>query len=463
MKSCISLVILSLLLAAPLVPSQEGAITKEMISSFRQDLNGDKQAASVMNAVTRNDTGSLVLDRKALTGHDGHFTNKIKTGKVTNQRSSGRCWLFAGFNIMRPAVMKKLKVKNFEFSENFSFFWDKLEKANLFLEGILQTRARGLGDRTVEWLLGHPFPDGGQWCMVVDLMKKYGVVPVEVMPETRHTGATRMVNRLVSRKLRMNAAVLRSMHAAGQPLEAMRARKVKMLSEVYRLLALHFGPPPTTFKWRYQTGDGKLSALRSYTPVSFYKEVVGLDLSRYVCLYNCPSHEYGKPYCIQFDRDFFDRPDMTFINLDMEALKSFTLKQILAGEPVWFGCDVGKEHFREKGILKNGILDFESLLGVDLSMTKKERILYRDSIPTHAMVFMGVDLEDGKPVKWQVENSWGDKRGDKGYLVMYDKWFDEYLYSVIIDSKHLPNDVLQILDQKPIALPPWDPMYAMVR
>ena len=462
LKTCIS-GILSLLFLATTGLGQEGSITPKMIQTFRDSLGKLRHGITVVNAVTKNEVRNLVLDRKKLTLHDSHYTNKIKTGKVTNQKSSGRCWLFAGFNIMRPVAMKKLKVKNIEFSQNYSFFWDKLEKANLFLEGILQTRDRGIDDRQVVYLLKHPFPDGGQWNMVVDLVVKYGVVPVEVMPETSHTGATRALNALAKRKLRRDAAILRDMHAKGQPLAALRGRKAEMLSEIYCLLAFHFGEPPATFKWRYENKDGKVSKLKSYTPKSFYKEIVGLDLTRYVCLYNCPAHPYGKLYNIQFDRDLFDRPDMTFINAEMKVLKSLTLKQLLDGESVWFGCDVGKDHFRDKGILKSNILDYEALLGMKFSLSKKDRILYQDSIPTHAMVFMGVDLEDGKPVKWRVENSWGAKRGDSGYLAMYDGWFDEYLYSVIINKKHVPQDVLKILDQKPIALPPWDPMFAMGR
>jgi bleomycin hydrolase len=235
-----------------------------------------------------------------------------------------------------------------------------------------------------------------------------------------------------------------------------------MLSDIYRLLSYTFGEPPASFRWRYQDKDEKLSEPKEYTPRQFYKEFIGVDLSQYVCLYDCPAHPYGKLYRIQFDRDLADRPDFTFANVPIAAVKEAVLKQVLEGEPVWFGCDVGQEN-GPSGILKPGIYDYPPLLGIDFTMTKEERIRYRESIPTHSMVFLGVDLEAGKPVKWLVENSWGADKGDKGFLSMYDRWFDEYLYSAVVHRKHLKEEVLKIFTQEPETLPPWDPMFAGAR
>jgi len=443
--------------------SPKGAITNEMLSDFQQKMERDDRGSVLINAATQNKLSELALNHELINTHDDHYTNKLKTGAVTNQKSSGRCWLFAGFNILRPAIIKKHNLKDFEFSENYSFFWDKLEKANLFLEGIIETRAQKLDSRLVVELLKNPFPDGGQWHMVVDLIEKYGAVPKTVMSETTHTSSTGEINKLISRKLRKNATILRSMHIKGSTVEELRKCKATMLSEIYRFLCYNFGKPPTSFKWRFQNKDNKLSEWKEYTPKQFYKEFVGVDLSGYICIYNCPAHEYGKLYQIRFNRNLFDRANMTFINLEIESVKKFALKQLLAGEPVWFGCDVGKEFHRETGTLRINTFDYNSLLGTDFSMTKKEIVLYRESIPTHAMVFQGVDIKFGKPVKWQVENSWGKDRGKNGYLSMYDTWFDKYLYSVIINKKYLPKDALNILNQKPVILPLWDPMFSIVR
>ncbi|MGQ9591051.1 MAG: aminopeptidase C [Planctomycetota bacterium] len=449
--------------AAPALPSDAARISEELLAAFRALLARDPRTPAVTNALTRNSLKELALDRKKATGQDRHFTHTLKTGDVTNQRASGRCWLFAGLNILRPHVLKKHNLANFEFSQNHLFFFDKLEKANLFLEGILETRDRPLEDRLLTWLLQNPFPDGGQWNMVVDLLAKHGAVPLEVMPETRHSSGTGELNDLVSRLLRKFGAELRQASSEGKGLEELRARKVAMLADVYRILAYHFGEPPASFTWRYKDKDDKLSEARTYTPQSFYRDFVGLDLSEYAILYSCPAHDFGRLYRIQFDRDLADRPDMTFANVSMDVLKGCALKQLLAGEPVWFGCDVGQEHFGDSGILRVGVYDYRSILGVDAELSKRDRVLYRESVPTHAMVFLGVDLADGKPVKWRVENSWGPDRGDKGYLTIYDDWFDEYLYAAVVHAKYLPDDVKEILRQEPAVLPPWDPMYEALR
>ncbi len=443
--------------------ADNGALTPDMIASFHKRVVEDGRSKLLINAATQNKLRELALNHELSRKHDPHYTDTLKTGGVTNQKGSGRCWLFAGLNILRPPVVEKYKLKDFEFSENYCFFWDKLEKANLFLEGVIETRDRDVNDRLVVHLLKTPFPDGGQWHMVVALAEKYGLVPKSVMPETDHSSGTGDMNRLINRKLRSDAAALRALHGKGKPVSALREEKTKMLSEIYRLLCYHFGTPPEKFMWRYKDKDDVLSDWTEYTPKSFYKQFVALDLSDYICLYNCPAHPYGRLYEVQFCRDFYDQSNMTFINLEIDVLKDAALKQLRSGEPVWFGCDVGKEFQRSTGILRPGIYDYESLLDMNFDMTKKERILYRESIPTHAMVFQGVDIRFGKPVKWYVENSWGTDRGDKGYLNMYDSWFDEYLYSVVVKKSFLPADVLDVLKQRPVVLPPWDPMYGIVR
>ena len=463
MSASLSLaIIVALLTSASPAEEPKGAVTPELIAAFRASLEKDTRTPALVNAIGGSEIKALVTNREALNAHNSQYTNRIKTGDITNQKGSGRCWLFAGLNILRPAVMKKHNLATFELSQAYSFFWDKLEKANLFLEGILGTLDKDTDDRLVRWLLEKPIDDGGQWNMVVDLIDKYGVVPSSVMPDTRHASGTGEINGLLEKLLRRSAAELRRLHAEGKGPEALRERKVAILGDVYRLLAYAFGAPPASFRWRLQDKDEKLGEMKEFTPRQFYKDFIGVDLSQYICLYDCPAHPYGKLYRIQFDRDLVDRPDMTFANVAIGTIKEAVLKQVLEGEPVWFGCDVGQEH-GPSGILQTGIFDYASLLGIDFGMTKEERIRYRESIPTHAMVFLGVDIDAGKPVKWLVENSWGTEKGDKGFLAMYDRWFDEYLFAAIVGKRHLKDEVLKIFEQAPETLPPWDPMFGGLR
>lgn len=443
------------------IPST-GSLTPEVIQSLRKSFKLDAHTKAIMNAVTHNDVKKLALNRQIIAGYDSLFSHRIETGKVTNQQKSGRCWLFAGLNIMRPIVQRKLNLKSFEFSENYLFFWDKMEKANFFLESILKTRTRNICDREVEFLLKHPFPDGGQWNFVVALINKYGVVPKNIMPESQHSNNTRVMNGLISRKLRQDAAILRQMSEKGKSKSELRARKTEMLAEIYRMLVLNLGMPPVKFQWRYKDKNGNLSEPKTYTPLEFFHQVVDISLDDYVCLYNCPAHPYNKLYQINLDRNMVEHPNLTFININIDSLKAVTLRSVLANEPVWFGCDVGKESYIARGIMTPSIYDYEAIYDVDLKLNKKDRILYHDSVPTHAMVFVGVDLVEGKPVKWLVENSWGMKRGCKGYLIMFDKWFDDYVYEVVINKKYLSPSVLALLKTKPIVLPPWDPMYSLL-
>ncbi len=438
-----------------------GEINDDILNSLRISFKFDAQTKAMSNALTTNDVKKLALDRETSISSNNYFSNKIKTEGVTDQKSSGRCWLFAGLNIMRPIAMTSLNKKGFEFSQNYLFFYDKLEKANLFLESIIQTRTRSIDDREVEWLLKNPFPDGGQWNMVLSLIDKYGVVPAEIMPETESSSSTGQMNGLISTLLRKDAVTLRIMHENGKTENDFHTAKVEMLKEVYRILAMHLGNPPTTFTWRYEDKDGKVSEPQTFTPKEFYKKYVDMKLDDYVCLYSVPAHPFNKMYQIQFDRNLYDQPNMTFANVGIDKIKELTLKSVLANDPVWYGCDVGKESDSKLGLMKLGLYDYQSIYGVDFGMSKKNRVLYQESIPTHAMVIIGVDMINGKPEKWLVENSWGSKVGKEGMFTMYDSWFDEYTYAVIIHKKYLPKDILDLFKAQAEVLPPWDPMFSM--
>lgn len=441
-----------------------GALSEDMIQNLRSHHAAEPSDAAMYNALADIDISKLAVDRKKVIEHNTIFDHVIKTKGITNQKSSGRCWLFAGLNVMRPIAINKLDLGSFTISTNYLFFWDKLEKANTFLQEIIDTRDRPTDDRLMEILLENPFPDGGWWSYVVDLIQKYGIVPSEVMPETYSTSHTGSLNKLVSRKMRLDAAILRGKAAKGARLDKLESDKEKMLQEVYDILALNFGEPPQTFEWRYQTADSVASEPKEYTPKEFYHDVVGLDLPNYVPVIDYPGKEYFKLYQIEYSRNIYNTGDATFINLPVDSLKRYALASVLDDDPVWFACDVGKSHYGDKGILEEGIYDYPAVYnGINFHLTKQQQLELRDSSPNHAMVFTGVDTTDGVAAKWKVENSWGSDKGDNGYWTLYDDWFNQNVYIVAVDSKYIPQEVLNILKTKPTLLPAWDPMYSVIR
>jgi bleomycin hydrolase len=365
--------------------------------------------------------------------------------------------------MLRPRVIKKYKLKDFEFSQTYLFLWDKMEKANSFLESIIETADRNLLDREVELLLKRPIGDGGLWSYVVNLIEKYGLVPKEVMPETYNSSHSWVMNSLISRKLRDDATTLREMIGGGATNKELRSKKIEMLKDVYKMLVLNLGEPPSHFFWRYGNKDGKISEPKHYTPQEFYKKVVDVDLKDYVALMNYPGKGYNKLFQFDRARNIYDLTDPTYVNLDIKKMKELTLKALLDDQPVWFACDIIKDGDTERGILSPEIIDYRSVYGVDMEMSKEDRILYRESYGNHAMVFTGVDIKNDKPVKWLVEDSHGKERGHEGHWTMYDDWFNEYLYVVIINKKYLPGKVKHILEQEPVHLPPWDPMISILK
>ncbi len=439
-----------------------GGLTPGVLKELQASCKLDASTRALMNAITANDVKSLALNRELKIRHDDIFNYKVDVKGITDQASSGRCWIFAGLNILRPAVMKKYNLSDFEFSQNHLFFWDKLEKANLFLEAVIETRDRDLDDRELQVLIKDPIPDGGWWSFVVALIEKYGAVPKELMPETNSSKSTGAMNALLARLMRHDAVELRAMAAKGAKTSVLQTRKVEMLKDVYRLLVLNLGMPPQEFVWRYEDKDNKVHEAK-HTPQSFYKEVAGVNLADYVAIFDHAALPYNKHYRFKYDRNMADLSDMDFINMRVQDVKGFVLKALLAGEPVWFAADVGAENDRKDGILALGVYDYRSLLGVNMDLTKAERILYFESSPNHAMVFVGADTLGGKSVKWRVENSWGTDVGAKGYWTMYDDWFDQYVYGLIINKSFLPGNVLSLLSTKPEVLPAWDPMHEMFR
>jgi len=441
----------------------EGGLDMQTVEKIRSSFQMDPHTRAMYNSVTNTDITNLALNRDILRGHNEIFSHKIKTKGITNQNKSGRCWLFAGLNIMRPIVIKKQNLKSFEFSQTYLAFYDKLEKANNFLERIIEFRGRDILDREMEFLLRTPLPDGGYWENVVNLVEKYGVVPQEIMPETNSSGNTGLMNALVSRKLRSNAVKLRDMHQKGEGIEKLRTEKKHMLAGVYKMLVMNLGEPPSEFQWRFQDANDVVSESETYTPKGFYAEFVGVDLRQYVDIFNDPSKPYGKHYQISLTRNLYDGEDAHFANVEMQTLKAIAAKAVLADEPTWFSCDVGKDQSRDHGIMAMELYDYDSIYGVDMAMTKAERSLFRESVPNHAMVFIGVDIADGKPAKWLVENSWGKDKGSEGLWTLYDSWFDTNVYSIIVKREYVPDEVLKIFDQPAIIRPVWDPVWAFVQ
>ncbi len=472
--------LLSLILCFPLAQANgQGELTPELLGELRDSLKFNAATRVKHNAVTNNDIKSLALNRSILRGHDGHFSHKIDFKGITNQKSSGRCWMFAGFNTMRPQVIDDHKLPSFEFSTAYLQFWDKMEKSNLFLEEMIELRDRDHLDR--EWQLVHEWSvsDGGWWNYVVDLVEKYGAVPKDVMPETHSSENTRTMNLVLERKLRADAVRMHNIYRRGGSVADMRAFKKKSLKELYRFLTINLGEPPTEFVWRYEKESKKkdnddqekphtveqtdLVTAQKYTPKSFYEKFVSVPLRDYVCLYNDPVNPYQRHYHFERSKNIAGKPDMHFVNIAIDQMKSIAMKSVMANEPVWFAANVSHDQSTEHGLMASGLYSYGPLFDLDLSMTKSQRVRYMDGASNHAMVFMGVDVKEGKPVKWLVENSWGAEKGKKGTWTLLNNWFDDHVYVIIVHKKHVPAKTMKIFRQKPVALPAWYPGAVGVR
>jgi bleomycin hydrolase len=441
-------------------------ISREALGSLRDAFSVDPRNRMAMNAVTKAAVESVALNREVVASLDHTYSHQLKTREVTNQMSSGRCWMFAGLNVFRTEAMKSLNLEKFELSQSYTMFWDKLEKSNYFLESILETVDEPIDGRLLMHLLRDPIQDGGQWDMFANLIRKYGVVPKTAMPETHSSSSSGSMNRLLTARLREYARELRERAAGGEELDSLRARKHRMLTVLYRMLCIHLGEPPTEFLWQWRDKDDQFHRDGLLTPLQFYEKHVAYDLESMCCLINCPTRDkhYETLYTIAYLGNVREGEIIRYLNLPVTALKRAAADMIVAGKPVWFGCDVGKMLERELGILHEGTYEFEYVYGEPYSADKAARVEYGESCMTHAMVLTGVDLDhDGAPRKWRVENSWGDKGGDKGFLVMSDRWFDEYVYEVAVEKHFVDRALLPILETEPVVLPPWDPMGALAR
>ena len=452
MKKTLSLLALALLCVGA-AAQPKGAITPQMLSEIRKGYEGTSSDKAIRNAL--NTTSITVLSANAENAAmiDTEFSDRVKTWGITDQKSSGRCWLFTGLNVLRAAAADKHGLGDFRFSQNYNFFYDQLEKANLFLQAVIDTRDKSFDDREVDWLFSNPISDGGTFTGVANLVMKYGVVPANVMPESLSANNTSAMATQIKTLLRRDGLKLRQTPTGVKAKDlpaSLEKQKTEMLKEVYHVLALCLGVPPTEFEWKGKT----------YTPQSFYQELLGYDLeNNYVMLMNDPCREYGKVYEIQYDRHLYDGQNWLYVNLPIERIKEMAIASIKANKAMYFSCDVNKFLDRTKGVADLNNFDYESLLGVNLSMNKRERVMTHASGSSHAMTLIAVDLKDGVPQKWMVENSWGAASGYQGNIIMTDEWFNEYMFRLVVEKQFVPADVLKMLDQKPILLPAWDPMF----
>jgi len=417
------------------------------------------------NVLTRLDVQDVVLDREREAATDHVFSKKIAMeGEVTSQGSSGRCWLFAALNVVRLEMMNRLQLRSdFELSQSFLYFYDKLERANYFLCSILRTIDDPVDTRVVSHLLSAPMNDGGQWSMMVNLVAKYGLVPKLAYPDSAPATNSRPMNWALTLKLREFAAQLRAAFRKGTPFEELVARKEGMLATVHSILLAHLGAPPQRFDWCYYDSKGVYHEHRDLTPRTFMRDFVEVDLTEYVSLVHDPRNEYGQVYTVEYLGNVVEGDMVRYVNAPIDAIRNAVVATIDAGEPVWFGCEVAKFLAAKKASMDLRMFDYKLLLGTELGMSKEDRLLYGESCMTHAMVFTGYDRKEGdeRPRKYRVENSWGAKRGAKGYFVMTDEWFDEYVFQVAIHKKYLPPELVEAVSKSPVYLPPWDPMGAL--
>lgn len=442
--------------------SKDGAITPKLLEELRQSEPKSSTEKALHNAIAVQGMQDFFINNQRPRSIEDKFSVEVQSSGIADQKQSGRCWLFTGLNVLRAQLMTREKSGTFFFSQNYSFFWDQLEKSNLFLEGIIETRKLPVNDAKVEWLFKNPINDGGQFTGISDNLYKYGVVPAEVMPETASSNNTKLLGKMLARTLRQTGIQLRKASEKGESLAQLRKRKEDGLKKVYRLLILNLGVPPTSFTYTLKDKDGKAISTETYTPQSFYERFVGADLrGQFVMLMNDPSRPYYKVYEIEYDRHAYDGKNWTYVNLPMDEIKQMAIASLKDNTMMYYSCDVGRELDRSQGIAALDNYDYASLLGYPFDMDKAERIQTFDSGSTHAMTLKAVDLDaSGKPVKWKVENSWGEKTGVKGHIIMTDAWFDAYTFRLVVNKKYATQKVLDLLKTKPVQLPAWDPMFA---
>lgn len=439
------------------IQAQNEGISQKMLEKIEKGYKATSEQKALRNAISNNPIDKLAINLENEANYDTYFSNRVKTKGISDQKSSGRCWMFTGFNVLRAEMISRYDLGDFNFSHNYLFFYDQLEKSNLFLSLVIKHREEELDSKHNEWLLKNVLSDGGQFTGVSDLVMKYGLVPSNIMNETYNSENTRTISNLITLKLKEFALELREIDS-----KKTETRKVEMLSTIYRMLVFAYGEPVKEFTYTLRNSSGKEISTGKYTPKSFYQTFIGKDLTKqYVMLMNDPTRPYYKLYEIENDRHVIDGYNWRYINLPINEIKAFAIASIKDSSMMYFSCDVGKFYNRQKGLLDINSFDYASLMGTEFSMNKTQRIQTFASGSSHAMTLCAVDLDkDNKPKKWLVENSWGANSGWQGNLIITDEWFNEYMFRLVVDRKYLDAKTLDILNLHPIMLPPWDPMFS---
>jgi bleomycin hydrolase len=430
---------------------------------LRKDFSANPAFRLAQNAVTRVSIDDVAINREIVNTTDHALSVQLDDWKVTDQQRSGRCWLFAGLNLLRVGAMNKMCLKEFEFSQNWAMFWDKIERANYFLEAIIETADRDIDDRTVAQLLEVAADDGGQWNMFIAIVRKHGLVPKAFMPETQSSSDTGKMNSVLRSLLRQGAKSVRAARANG--IEAAREEKAEILRVIYRVLCIHLGTPPERFNWQWTDKDKNFHRDGELTPQEFAAKYVELPVDDYVCLVHDPrpTSPAGRTFTVEYLGNVLGAPPVTYLNVEMPLMKEIAAKVLQGGEPVWFGCDVGQMMSNEYGIWDAHLYDLPGVYGTEFALDKADRLIFHETLMTHAMLFTGVDIADGRTRQWRVENSWGNSRGKDGFYTMNDSWFDEFVFEIAARRDLLPQELQDALAADPIVLPAWDPMGALAR
>lgn len=437
-------------------------ITKEFLQNSREKFYKDRANRVAQRAAVNNGLVEASVDRGEDERNRHTFNIELKEKEIRNQKQSGRCWMFAALNLMEYKLCRKYNLKGFELSKNYTLFFDKLERCNYFLDSIIRTLDEDLDGRLVSHILTDPMGDGGQWDMIKNIIKKYGLVPSYAMKESVNSSATANLNNYLTKILRMYAKNLRNSYKEEKDVEKLKKMQEEYMKKIYDVLSISLGTPPEKFDFEVRNEDEEFISDKNLTPQEFLKKHVEVDLDDYISLINAPTKDkpYFKSYTVDFLGNVMELDKVRYVNVPVEVMKDGILKQLKDGEPVWFGCDVAQFFYRKGANLDLSTLKIFDLLNVEYDLSKEERLDYKESLMTHAMVFVGCDYdEENKKInRYKVENSWGKDAGDRGYLVMSDEWFDEYMYQALINKKYLDENVIKAYSEEPIHLKPWDPM-----